>query len=369
MQRASFTTLAKTNHPVNLSVSVVPEIPSYFTGTYDAAYSQGDFSEPMLSVMNEYSTQTPITSGIQRCVASCTTKIRAPALVPYRSAWDTKWHNFSASTLPPMFQTYLSSRFGETETLDLLVSLTGTEVAATCAGPINTTHYYLRSAIAEYDVLITNGTLTLTDPANPRFISWANNTAITNATIKQFELREHASSPWIKTTLGGIVSAFAYQFQVTGWGVLTKSGIMNVKTDTQSWFIYQHATNYEEFEKNKACALVFRDPRPGIMAGLNEIMFRVGVYAADNYNQSFLNTRLDPGLQTTYNVTGMLQSPVEVFKSDFAYFVAAAAIQQLTIVIVLSTFWGYWRLGRHVSFSPLEIAKVLDPFHSILCHC
>ncbi len=56
--------------------------------------------------------------------------------------------------------------------------------------------------------------------------------------------------------------------------------------------------------------------------------FRTGVYVADNYDHTYLQDRLDPGVQTTYNVTGKLQSQTEVFKSDFAFFVAAAVIEQ-----------------------------------------
>ena len=60
------------------------------------------------------------------------------------------------------------------------------------------------------------------------------------------------------------------------------------------------------------------------------------------------------------SATHLFAGPQEVFKSDFAFFFAAAALELLTIVLVASTFFGYWRLGRQVSFSPLEIAKAFD---------
>ena len=96
------------------------------------------------------------------------------------------------------------------------------------------------------------------------------------------------------------------------------------------------------------------------MAGLNELMFRIGVHAAQSYENDYLEPLLDPGVETNYTVTGTLHGPQEVFKSDFAYFFAAAALELLTILLVASTFFGYWKLGRHVSFSPLEIAKAFD---------
>ena len=94
------------------------------------------------------------------------------------------------------------------------------------------------------------------------------------------------------------------------------------------------------------------------MAGLNELMFRIGVYAANSYDHAFLEDLLDPGVITNYTTNGMLHTPKAVFKSDFTFYYSAVALEVLTIMLVLSTFYGYWRLGRHVSFSPLEIAKV-----------
>jgi hypothetical protein len=370
-----------------LAVSVVPEIPSYFTGSYYASVSAADFSKPMLSVMNEYSSRKPIASNIRGCVGICKATIRAPALIAHRCESKITWQNFSAPytphqmaelnvTGPPssreVFGTSLTPIFGAMETLDFHMYLTGDEIAKTCAGPVNSTHCYLRSAIAEYEVLLANETVTLLDPANPTFISWANNTAITNQTIDTFGLQDSRGSTGIKTTLSGIANAFSFEYYAVAFTAPPDPkmpGYLNIYEPSPSLFLYQHATNNEQYNKQQACTFAWKDPQPAVMAGLNELMFRVGVYVADNYDHSFLKDRLDSGVQTNYTVTGTLQSPVEVFKSDFAYFVAAAAIQQLTIVLVLSTFWGYWRLGRHVSFSPLEIAKVpsLFPTYYFLC--
>ena len=96
------------------------------------------------------------------------------------------------------------------------------------------------------------------------------------------------------------------------------------------------------------------------MADLNELMFRTGVHAARQYkhNTSHLKARMDSGLEINYNVTGMLKSPINVFKSDLSYFAGAATVQLFTILVILFTYYGFWRLGRNVSFSPLEVAKV-----------
>ena len=330
----------------------------------------------MLPIMSEYGSKAPITSGVQGCNGRCTATIRAPALVPYHCNWNTTWHNFSApytrneweefhaGAVPDtrlLFQTTLTSRYGARETLNLHTYISGDQIAKTCAGLVNSTHCYLRSAIAEYEVLITNETIILKDPANPRFISWANNTAVTNETIDKFDLRENASG-LIKTTLGGIVQAFESDLQFSGNALPRKEedpdtpGVLMIALLRQPWFMYQQTTNYEQYNDNETCSYAWGDVRSATMAAMNELMFRIGVYVGQNYNYASLKDLLDPGVETNYTVIGRASS--EVFHTDFVYYIVAAALELSTITLVASTFWGYWRLGRHVSFSPLEIAKV-----------
>ena len=159
----------------------------------------------MLPVISSYSLHEPMTGGVLGCDGTCAAVIRAPALLPTHCDSSITWQNFSAPWSPEdlkeydkcstvsydrsIFGTYLTSMKGSQETLNFLTRLTGDDVANTCAGHINTTQCYLRSAVADYDVTITNNVLTLDDPGNPRLVHWANNTAITNETIAQFGLR------------------------------------------------------------------------------------------------------------------------------------------------------------------------------------
>lgn len=85
-----------------------------------------------------------------------------------------------------------------------------------------------------------------------------------------------------------------------------------------------------------------------------------GVYTAQHYNESYIKSQIDDGLEINYNITGTPLSTVPVFETDFAYFAAAAAVEVFCIVVILYTFSGFWRLGRSASFSPVEIAKAFD---------
>ena len=138
----------------------------------------------------------------------------------------------------------------------------------------------------------------------------------------------------------------------------TSAGWLNIGAVSQSWFLFQHITNYKQYATQRACSYKWKDPRPAAMAGINELMFRTGIYVANTYNTTYLLSQLDPGLSAHYNTTGSNATPATAFGFAPVFFFAAASIEMVTIVLVASTFFGFWRLGRHVSFSPLEFAKV-----------
>ena len=106
------------------------------------------------------------------------------------------------------------------------------------------------------------------------------------------------------------------------------------------------------------------------MDALNRLCFRTGVYTAQNQDASYLESHLDDGLQVQSTMIGKTISAVNVFHSDLQYFAATAAVQLLTVLVILMTYWQWWKLGRHFSFSPLEIAKVRlrPPFAKIVTH-
>ena len=167
---------------------------------------------------------------------------------------------------------------------------------------------------------MTNDILTLVDPANLKFIAWANNTAVTNATTSKFDVKASKGRGWVQSTLGGIVNAFQSGFTFNEGALPPMSpGRLEIEEPSKSWFMFQHTTNYKEYDNGKACSYAWKVPRPAAMAGMNELMFRIGVQVADNYKADFLKDALDPGVQIHHNVTGSLISPVEVFKSEFSF--------------------------------------------------
>ena len=94
-----------------------------------------------------------------------------------------------------------------------------------------------------------------------------------------------------------------------------------------------------------------------MLQALNELMFNVGAVAARE-DKSYLESHLDSGLSVNTTATGYLTGQQNIFHTNLHWFAAAAAVEALCIALILPTYFGFWRLGRRVSFSPLEVSKV-----------
>lgn len=86
------------------------------------------------------------------------------------------------------------------------------------------------------------------------------------------------------------------------------------------------------------CIGNFSDPRDEIVAALNELMFRGGAHYA-SASPSELKPALDDGVKVVSNVTGVVTTRINVFKTDWTYFAGAAVVELLTVCAILATFW------------------------------
>lgn len=59
-------------------------------------------------------------------------------------------------------------------------------------------------------------------------------------------------------------------------------------------------------------------------------------------------------------MAGFQYGDQNVFQTNYWWFTAAAVLEVMCIACILPTYWGWRRLGRPVSFSPLELAKAFD---------
>ena len=385
LQRASSVSLKVPATPVELQALLVPEIPAHFTGVMlvdDQNAPIGvpgaavDFTNDFLSTFRNYTGGVEMSQAILGCPGECLATVQAAALslvscnstsspidftTPFSAEEQTAFDDDEAV---PLNRTAFNIAIYETldevgdERIVLYYGATDAAVSKSCVGHYIKSYCQFAPGIAEYDVRITNNTITFVEPpSNPKMLQLANNTRITNETIIQENLRVNANN--LKTALGGIAAAGATNFY-TYVGLVPSSPGHNPFTTTYDRFAFDMTTNYEAWDNQTDCAPAWKDPTQQILTTLNELMFRTSIYTAATFNESYLKPLIDQGLNISKTVHGKRIDLVNVFQVNYYYYLAAAVIEFVAALVIFITFHGWWRLGRDVSFSPLEIARAFD---------
>lgn len=384
LQRSSSVTSAPIgNEPQMFAVSMSPEVPSRWGGMWASKRDLGFTVYPFIafnetvpsgdgtSVSNGiycseverdidvgslYFSDASIPGVISGCPGRCRAVIRAPALK--KTACTTKEVIVEYEKNPVKLSPDLSVASPLNQLLffigaSLIVDdpsgmekvnlITGHSSTERCNGTLEYTACTLESAIGEYDVLIENNMLLLHAVAPPQIVALANNTAV-----------DHTMDPAIYThnsTLASVVSAF-----LSNWGTFVAA----YKSQDEVSFASSNEVAYTQYQRPASGGCnPFHDPFADMFMSLNKAMFISGAVAARE-SRTFLESRLDPGLvdQVHHNVTGYVVGEQAVWKSDYWWFLAAVLVEVICIAFIAPTYWGWWTLGRPVSFSPLEIAKV-----------
>jgi hypothetical protein len=101
----------------------------------------------------------------------------------------------------------------------------------------------------------------------------------------------------------------------------------------------------------------FRDPFDDAYASLNKAMIYAGAVAAQR-NVSMQHDRFDPGwYEKHHTVQARVVGEHNVFRTDYWFFLGAVLVELVCIACILPTYWGWWKFGRSVSFSPLEVCQ------------
>lgn len=109
------------------------------------------------------------------------------------------------------------------------------------------------------------------------------------------------------------------------------------------------------------------DPLEQVIAIMNELLFRGGAQVASLANARPESLGLDKNClyqngtcSLWQTINGTRTDEVSVYHTNMTFWGLAAFTQFLAIALIVPIFWGWWRLGREVSFSPFEIAKAFD---------
>lgn len=362
---------------MSLSVRLVPEIPRFYSGWWDTAQSLGlklkwsqsfnntiptihgsasnqvfaqDKSPLYDTVLQNYQLDAPLFGVMNGCQTSCKAKLIAPAFMPrcrlqqiavdYSAPANLSevmrlMNTFSAAPIRHDAFIIASSLVNDVvETLDLITAWSAVEH---CRGILNYRVCTLSSAIGEYDVAVDHNEVRLDNPGHPRILAIANNTSV-DPTDSQ------------RSTLAVVAALMSQMFEAS-------MAVYNISDDINTVAVGPVTASRYVIQAKKEKCPSFADPYENMMAALNRFMVYLGAVATDETTE-YLQEHLDPGWLVHTTTTGEVVGSHNVFKSEFRFFIAAALVELACILLVAPTYWGWWRLGRPCSFSPLEIAKV-----------
>lgn len=386
LQRASTTVTIPNTATVPLSVSMAPELPRGFTGiwipdsdlgtafvrtsnafnatvpTVDGSSSNHiapDAYPNRTSALPQFANSAPIPGAVSGCPGGCQAKIRAPALFPFAC----KVHEVS-SDVHIQYNVSAAQAFDIAAPLaaqGLVINpslLTGPDEAINlitgfatldddCTGTFRWKVCSFVPGIGEYSVLIQNDNIIMTDLANPEFVAYANNSA-TDHTWSTAELA-------YPSTLGGVAALVI---------VLWESFAAYYTQDHQIEYINNNLPTVLTFQStfhnnSEGGCYSYRDPYDTIVNSMNKLMFYFGAAAAQESLQ-YLEDRLDAGLSTENTAVGSVIGDISVYRTNYWFFLGAAVVEVICIALILPTFWGWWKMGRPVSFSPFEVARAFN---------
>jgi hypothetical protein len=371
LQRATSVVSRSIEQTVQLNVSLASDVSNFST----IPGVVGSLSTEFVQVLSDYASGTPIQLSVSGCDGTCTGKVRTLGLngsCVITNVESIDWARDAINSTNQSFQTIEATLLNVTfpflffwtmeedhrRLLDFdisyFTSASGTpptipmdsgQPLSTCPGFVTYKSCSYNIGIVEYPVSIVNQTLTLgSDKSTFPVVSM-------NSFLRSKPGDMNSNGYYNLTRAYGFNDAARWLFSSTITITPLVLSESSFGPTTFSW-----TTNFEgplavqnlAVTKTSSCNRTLYDPTDYILRSMSEILFRVGVAAA----------QMEPWPMQTFEAQ-QVQDEL-VYTSNLRFFAAAACIMLCGIMLVACTYHHWWLVGRPVSLSPLEIAKAFD---------
>ena len=374
LQRASTIVPKDITSSTIVHTSIAPQLPIGYTSTMLGRVGYPKvLTTPFAEVLQDYSHRTPITTDFGGCEGRCETVFQGagfavdchpPTKTPINYNPPTPLKNGSwgptAFDNQPIFSVELSWSHGlhavdenhhpsiNSSVPEQLFLLIGYSDTKECAGSFVTKDCTLTEAVVDYPVVLHNSTVSLNNPTvNLHVVSMGNSTPdVTGGYL-----------PGGNITLGG--------FALAGTDLFASNTSVRFVGAAGMWEVNMLNTFASQYiltpKYSDNCQFDWRDPTDDILNALHEIMFRTALKAASEADSVFVqNAQGDRTFATKQSVHATQTRVQNVFLSHYGYLSAALAVMTLGVLSVVPTFQGWWKLGRPMTLSPLEMAKAFN---------
>jgi hypothetical protein len=389
LQTASSSTTILSTYPANMTAVLADALPAGFSGVV-AALGHDTFGTVYLTpifvqIVQNYTIQSPIYLDLDGCAStsnvSCATTLTGVGFQytckASRSGLQTPLSSNNGLTLQPNNRVFqVDFQKGDWSiTLNTLWQDTKGDTGLVVADRNCT----LVPALVEYPVNVTQRTVTLRSPTST--VNWTADSTGMDEDVPQVDKvlkilpmpdydkaveGEALLSPGSHNTLGGISLAFSRLFDSS---ISLESDITNYGADVfvQGSFAAPYAqfaqgTTNENFLDN-----TYSSPMDELLANIRDIMFRSSVAIVEHKVADYVwvdgtfqrDTQGSNVPSQTITHLGEYHIYHTVYKTNTLILGIGVGLMVVAVLAIMPLFWGFWRLGRKVSMSPLEVAKAL----------
>lgn len=221
-----------------------------------------------------------------------------------------------------------------------LTTLYTSAIDNSCMATLNITTCNIEAAIVEYPVVIQNNTVTLD-------MEKLHSATIVSKFVSEGDLPT-ATPGSGSGPLQGLDDFFGYYLWAnttlafTTRNTSTYTNLQGGGNMIPDLFFVPESTHYDPSILRK-CGLKWSSPTQFVLDSMSDWLFRASLSSSNGTNsQTFSVQRTSPAL---------------IFQTDYKYLAISLVVMLLALLGVVFQLWGFWRLGRQVTMSPLEIAK------------
>lgn len=350
LQRASSVTSAVSQTNVSLHISIAPEFPFGYTGTitgraHAVALTTSNFS----AIFRQEAIGVSINLTDSGCKERCAGTLQgagyaiecSTSAMPFdlRSSNADGTINRAAMNGTDVFSASFTYREEYVPALASGKPLNFTAVYKStkdCNGDLEVSSCTLIPALVEYKVLFTNNTIAL-DPA----YSYKNDRLVRYTPPKFNDVVGGSTHGGMALALNGLYASAAH---------LEFSGAMGYELNISGAPAMQYATTHlNSSDLSTGCEVTWSNPTNNMLETARRLAFRTAVASANPSNATNIQT-----------ITATQEQQTLIYKSHYMYLGLALLVTLLGTLSIVPTFFGWWRLGRNVSLSPIEIAKAFD---------
>ncbi len=342
MQRASQVTTSGSATQATLKLNIVEKFPYGFTSyTTTRSYAVSMVTPQFVPLLQQWMLQTPIPMS-NTCRGRCSGRLRGAgfALNCTQSTLTfntTVPYNATESEFFPSSQYFgiaLGFHYGQpqnAQNLNVVIKNT-----TKCYGELQVQNCTLQPAVVDYPVVVDGGGQT---------IALQGESTIWDDIVV-------SETPWDKSgygrnTYGGLWKAMSDRF--TSSVDYAADPVINGYLGGSGFAANQYGVVQPENGDPALsinCTVSFMNPMPDMLQAARDLSFRAAVGAANASDSQKIA------------VSEIADEPH--FHSDYLFLGLALLVTLLPVLLVATVFHGFWKIGRKVTLSPIEVAKAFD---------